>query len=103
MKNSIKYFIFITFLISISSFSQNENPKDQIARILTLFLQLPGMECSQKEILISALNLWKQAEIDFADAYIIKTYQHLKIKTVCSYDRHLQNHEIECFNPGSEC
>ncbi|MCD5406813.1 MAG: PIN domain-containing protein [Desulfotomaculum sp.] len=80
-----------------------ENPKDQIARILTLFLQLPGMECSQKEILISALNLWKQAEIDFADAYIIKTYQHLKIKTVCSYDRHLQNHEIECFNPGSEC
>ncbi len=25
MKNSIKYFIFITFLISISSFSQNEN------------------------------------------------------------------------------
>ena len=77
-----------------------ENPKKQIAHILILFLQLPGIECPQKEIIIPALNLWKQSEIDFADAYIIKAYQHMKIKTVFSYDRHLQNNEIECLNPG---
>jgi predicted nucleic acid-binding protein len=75
------------------------NPKSQISYILSLFLQLNGIRCEHKERVISALNMWKENNIDFADAYIIKTWQSKGIKQIYSYDKDMQDQQIDCLKP----
>ena len=76
-----------------------KNSRQKIADILKMFLRLEGIECKDKEILIASLNLWAKEGIDFADAYIIKLYNKLKVKGIYSYDQHMEDKDIKCLKP----
>ena len=76
-----------------------KNSKQQIVRILKMFLRLDGIKCKEKNTLIKSLNLWKQNNIDFADAYIISIYKKNSINDIYSYDKHMKNEDINCIKP----
>ena len=76
-----------------------KNDKQEIVRILKMFLQLDGIKCKEKDILIKSLNLWNQNNIDFADAYIISLCKSYNISDIYSYDKHMKNKDINCLKP----
>lgn len=76
-----------------------KNPREKIVHILIMFLRLEGIKCKNKKLLIKALNLWKNENIDFADAYIINLYKYRDVEGIFSYDNHFKNREISCFKP----
>lgn len=79
-----------------------KNSKEKIADILRNFLELEGINCKNKKTLIKAFNLWEKENIDFADAYIICVYKNLNINDIYSYDKHMDNNDINCLNPGGK-
>ncbi|MDI3547433.1 MAG: hypothetical protein PWR10_1085 [Halanaerobiales bacterium] len=76
-----------------------ENPRDEIAHILSLFLELDGIKCRQKELITAALSFWQDNSIDFADAYIIKAYKVEGVNNIYSYDQHMLNKKMGCIEP----
>ena len=76
-----------------------KNSRQKIADILKMFLRLEGIECKDKEILNASFNLWVKEDIDFADAYIVKHYNKLKVEGIYLYDQHMEDKDIKCLKP----
>ena len=58
-----------------------------IAKKLAVILTIRGLKIPHKTILISALNLYAQNNIDFEDAILISYTLYSKSKEIYSYDR----------------
>lgn len=65
-----------------------------------MFLELDGIECDEKDILIESFNLWEKENIDFVDSYIMSLYIGSNINDIYSYDKHMKNKDINCFKPN---
>ena len=63
-------------------------PKDQIAVTITQFLHSDGLEVIDSDILIQALSLYHEKNIDFADAHLAATALSRGPKVIYSFDRH---------------
>ncbi len=61
-------------------------PKGQISSILTDFLYSDGLEVVDLYVLIQALNLYREKNIDFADALLGATVLSQGAGFVCSFD-----------------
>jgi predicted nucleic acid-binding protein len=66
-----------------------EYSKQQIAETMTQFLMCEGLEVESLDLLIGALNLYQEKNLDFADAVLPTTALRRGPKMVYSFDRHL--------------
>jgi len=65
-------------------------PKSQIADTIALFLRSDGLEVIDLEPLIQALSLYKEKNIDFADALLAVFALNRGLNLVYSFDRHFE-------------
>lgn len=63
-------------------------PKDQVAVTITQFLHSDGLEVVDLDILIQALSLYHEKNIDFADALLAGSALSRGPALVYSFDRH---------------
>ena len=63
--------------------------KKQIAETMTQFLMCEGLEVESLDLLIGALSLYHEKNLDFADAVLAITALRMGPKVIYSFDRHL--------------
>ncbi len=66
-----------------------EHPKQQIAETITHFLMCEGLEVEGLDLLIGALDLYHEKNLDFADAVLATRALQRGPKVIYSFDRHL--------------
>lgn len=64
-------------------------PKDQISTTITQFLHSEGLEVMNLDMLIQALSLYHEKDIDFADALLAASALSLGPNVIYSFDHHL--------------
>jgi predicted nucleic acid-binding protein len=65
-------------------------PKSKIADTIELFLRSDGLEVIDLELLIQALSLYKEKNIDFADALLAVFALNRGLNLVYSFNRHFE-------------
>ena len=73
--------------------SYYELPKKEVQEMVEKILITPFLLCPQKDIILSALNLYSDKNIDYIDAYNASVLKEQGIKEVYSYDRHFDKIE----------
>jgi predicted nucleic acid-binding protein len=63
--------------------------KNQIAETLTEFLMCDGLEVESLDVLIEALTVYQEKNLDFADAFLAVCALQKGIPTIYSFDVHL--------------
>jgi len=91
-KASKKEIILVTLpivIIEISWVLQSfyKRSKKEIAEKLKIILLFEGLEIDDREILLTALEIFENKNIDFIDAYISSWLKLKKIKQIYSYDQ----------------
>jgi predicted nucleic acid-binding protein len=66
-----------------------DHTKIQIAETLTQFLFCEGLEVEDLDLLVEALTLYKEKNIDFADAFLAIAALRKGPKIIYSFDQHL--------------
>jgi predicted nucleic acid-binding protein len=66
-----------------------DHTKIQIAGTLTQFLFCEGLEVENLDLLVEALTLYKEKNIDFADAFLANMALRKGPKIIYSFDQHL--------------
>jgi predicted nucleic acid-binding protein len=75
--------------------------KIQIAETLTQFLFCEGLEVEDGDLLVEALTLYKEKNIDFADAFLAIMSLRKGPKIIYSFDQHLNRVDgITVLKPG---
>ena len=65
-----------------------EYPKEKIAETMTQFLSCEGLEVENLDLLLEALNLYCEKNLDFADAILAITALRKRIPNIYSFDQH---------------
>ncbi len=68
--------------------SYYERPRKEVREMVEKILITPFLFCPQKDLILNALNLYDDKNIDYIDAYNASILREQKIKEVYSYDRH---------------
>lgn len=68
--------------------SYYEYPRRQIAETLSLFLRSDGIEVIDLEMLVQALSLYHEKNIDFADVLLAQFALNRGLNIIYSFDRH---------------
>jgi predicted nucleic-acid-binding protein len=68
--------------------SYYEYSKDKIAETMTQFLSCEGLEVESLDLLLEALNLYCEKNLDFADAILAITALKKGIPNIYSFDQH---------------
>jgi predicted nucleic acid-binding protein len=63
-------------------------PRVRIAETLSLFLRSSGLEVMDLDLLIQALSLYHEKNIDFADAVLARVALGRDINVIYSFDKH---------------
>ncbi len=75
--------------------------KQQIAETMTQFLLCEGLKVESLDLLIGALSLYHEKNLDFADAVLAITALRKGPKMVYSFDRHLNRVDgLKRLEPG---
>jgi predicted nucleic-acid-binding protein len=76
-------------------------PKNQIAETMTQFLICDGLEVESLDLLIEALALYREKNLDFADALLGATALRKGSPLIYSFDHHLDRIEgVTRLQPG---
>jgi len=73
--------------------SYYELPKKEVQEMVEKILITPFLMCPQKDIILNALTLYGNKNIDYIDAYNASILKEQGIKEVYSYDRHFDRIE----------
>jgi len=68
--------------------SYYELPKKEVQEMVEKILITPFLLCPQKDLILNALTLYGDKNIDYIDAYNASILREQGIKEVYSYDRH---------------
>ena len=68
--------------------SYYELPKKEVQEMVEKILITPFLLCPQKDLILNALSLYSDKNIDYIDAYNASILREQGIKEVYSYDRH---------------
>ena len=60
-------------------------PTADISRVLLLFISAPGIETLDRELIIRSIELARDQNVDFADAYL-SLQAESRNETVCTFD-----------------
>jgi predicted nucleic acid-binding protein len=75
--------------------------KKQIAETMTQFLMCEGLEVESLDLLIGALSLYHEKNLDFGDAVLAITALQKGPKVIYSFDRHLNRVDgLKRLEPG---
>ncbi len=75
--------------------------KDWIAKELSAFLLLPGLEMENRERILRALSWFGKGNSSFGDAYIAATLQDVGIDSLATFDRDFKLPPgLEAIRPG---
>lgn len=78
-----------------------EYSKERIAEVMTQFLSCEGLEVENLDLLLEALNLYYEKNLDFADALLATSALRKRIPTIYSFDQHFNRvNGIERVEPG---
>lgn len=77
--------------------------KEKIAETMIQFLSCEGLEVENLDLLLEALNLYHEKNLDFADAFLAITALRKKIPTIFSFDQHFNRiNGIERVEPSKK-
>ena len=62
-------------------------PRDVVAAALRPLLSDPGLQIDRKGAVLTALDLWGDSNLDFADCLAASRVQHANLDGIYSYDR----------------
>ncbi len=68
--------------------SYYELPRSEVRTKLEKILNTPGLTCDNKEVIMHALSLYEDKNIDYIDAYNACLLRAKGIEEIYSYDRH---------------
>jgi len=68
--------------------SYYSHPKNHISETLTQFLLCDGLEVEGLDLLIGALNIYQEKNIDFADAVLASQALQKGLPSIYSFDHH---------------
>jgi predicted nucleic-acid-binding protein len=78
-------------------------PKEKIAETMTQFLSCEGLEVESLDLILEALNLYYEKNLDFADALLAVSALRKKIPTIYSFDQHFNRiNGMERMEPGKK-
>ena len=78
-------------------------PREKIAETMTQFLSCEGLEVENLDLLLEALNLYYEKNLDFADAILATTALRKGIPKIYSFDQHFNRiHGIIRMEPGKK-
>lgn len=66
-----------------------EAPRAQISELVRSLLALPSVAVADDELLLRAVELYQDARLDFAEAYLAALAEFTEINRVASFDRHI--------------
>lgn len=69
----------------LESFYQMETK--EISELVEAVLNTPGIEVTEKSVLISAIRLYREKGMDFVDAWITEFAKDKRIKMIYTFDR----------------
>ena len=76
-------------------------PKGKIAETISQFLLCEGLKVHELDILIEALELFREKNVDFADAFLAATAFQKGPRVICSFDQHFDRvYGITRLDPG---
>jgi predicted nucleic-acid-binding protein len=70
-----------------------EHPREQIATAMRALLALPAVAVEDHDRLLRALELYEQARLDFAEAYLAACAELTSVRNVASFDHSLDRLE----------
>jgi predicted nucleic acid-binding protein len=77
-------------------------PKVKIAETISQFLLCEGLEVHELDILVEALRLFHEKNVDFADAFLAATALQKGPQVICSFDQHFDKiYGITRSEPGN--
>ena len=68
--------------------SYYELPKNEVQEKVEKILNTPNLICPQKEVILGALNLYSEKNIDYIDAFNALILRDKSIEEIYSYDQH---------------
>lgn len=68
--------------------SYYELPKKEVRKMVEKILITPFLFCVQKDLILNALTLYSEKDIDYIDAYNVLVLKEQGIREAYSYDRH---------------
>ncbi len=68
--------------------SYYELPKEDVQAKVEKILNTPNLTCPYKDLIMEALTLYREKNIDYIDAYNALILRKKGIETVLSYDKH---------------
>jgi predicted nucleic-acid-binding protein len=68
--------------------SYYELPKKEVRKMVEKILITPFLFCVQKDLILNALILYSEKDIDYIDAYNLSVLKEQGIREAYSYDRH---------------
>jgi predicted nucleic acid-binding protein len=68
--------------------SYYELPKEEVQDKVEKILNTPNLICTNRDLILSALTLYSQKNIDFIDAYNALMMKNKGIEEIYSYDKH---------------
>ena len=77
----------ITEIISVLE-SYYELPKEDVQEKVEKILNTPNLDCPNRDLILAALALYGEKNVDFTDAYNAIILRHRGIDEVYSYDKH---------------
>lgn len=66
-----------------------ERPRTEIAELATALLALPAVAVVDHDLLLRAIELYVEARLDFAEAYLAALAELSDVKRVASFDQQL--------------
>jgi predicted nucleic acid-binding protein len=74
-------------------------PRSEVAALLLPLVQLPGFQIPQKQVVVRALMLFGEVNVDFGDAMLIASMEAEGVRTIITHDRHFDRipgiHRVE--------
>lgn len=76
-------------------------PRSRIVTGLLPIIQIPGFRVDQKQVVLRALDIYVETNLDFSDALIVASMERAGIETLFTYDRHFDRVQgIRRTDPG---
>lgn len=62
-------------------------PRATVATALLPLLADPGLQVDNKAVVLTALDVWEDSNLDFADCLAVARFRHANLDGIYSYDR----------------
>jgi predicted nucleic acid-binding protein len=80
--------------------SYYEKPKNEIIEMIHSLLEFPNLEIENKNLIVEALIIWQEKNIEFNDVYNYSWSKTKSIAKIISYDKHFDKLDLPRKEPS---